>query len=273
MAKRIALALGSGGARGLAHIAVLEALDELGVRPAAIAGVSIGALVGAAYAAGISGRDIRKHTKSLLRDRGAVMRRLFSVRVGRVADLFSTGNPMLMAAEGFVEKFLPESVPKRFEDLQIPFAVVATDFWQRREMVFSAGKLAPAVAASIAVPGLFRPVEHEGKILVDGAAVNPLPFDLLRGAADFVVAVDVSGGPGGPDPTLPAPLEAIFATFAVMAHTIVAEKLKSGAPDHLLQPNVGAFGVLDFFRVTPILRAAEPIKEELKRRIGQLIDR
>lgn len=271
MAKRIALALGSGGARGLAHIAVLEALDELGVRPAAIAGVSIGALVGAAYAAGIPGRDIRKHATEILHDRGEVMRRLFSIRVGRMADLFATGNPMLMAAEGIVEKFLPAQVPKKFEDLATPLAVVATDFWKRKEAIFSAGRLEPALAASLAVPGLFRPVEHEGKILVDGGAVNPLPFDLLRGAADHIVAVDVSGGTGGPDPTAPPALETFFATFSVMAHTIVTEKLKSGAPDVLLQPNVGAFGILDFFRITPILRAAEPVKEEVKRRVGELL--
>ncbi|MDO8535022.1 MAG: patatin-like phospholipase family protein [Xanthobacteraceae bacterium] len=269
----IALALGAGGARGLAHIAVLEALDEMGLRPAAIAGVSIGALIGAAYAAGMSGREIRAQATALLHDRGEVMRRLLAIRVGRVADLLATGNPMLVNAEGFIEQFLPKEIPARFEELQTPLAVVATDFWQRKEVIFSARELRPALAGSLAIPALLRPVEHDGRILVDGGAVNPLPFDLLRGAADIVVAVDVTGGPAGPNPTVPDPFEALFATLAVMSHAIIAEKLKSGAPDLLLRPKVDAFAMLDFFRISAILRAAEPIKEELKRQLGARLDR
>ena len=269
----VALALGLGGARGLAHIAVLEALDEIGVRPAAIAGVSIGALIGTAYAAGMSGREIRAHATRLLHDRGEVLRRLLSIRIGRISDLLATGNPMLIDARGFVEAFLPERVPENFAELATPLTVVATDYWQRREVAFSSGPLRPALAGSLAIPGLVRPVEHDGKILVDGGAVNPLPFDCLRGAADIVVAVDVTGGPSGPNPAVPDPFEALFATIAVMSHAIIAEKLKSGAPDLLLRPNVGAFAMLDFFRVSAILLAAEPMKEELKRKLGELLER
>jgi NTE family protein len=86
-----------------------------------------------------------------------------------------------------------------------------------------------------------------------------------------IVAVDVTGGPTHQSRGLPAPFEALFATFSTMAHTIVTEKLKSGAPDLLLAPNVSAFGTLDFFRVTPILRAAEPIKDEVKQNLGSLL--
>ena len=85
--KSVALALGGGGARGLSHIAVFEALDEMGVRPAAIAGTSIGALLGAAYASGMSGKDIRKHVTALAHDRGAVFRGLLAARAGRFASL------------------------------------------------------------------------------------------------------------------------------------------------------------------------------------------
>jgi NTE family protein len=269
--RSFALALGVGGARGLAHITVLEALDELGVRPTAIAGSSIGALISAGYAAGMSGKDIRAYTVALLRDRAEVTRRLFATRVGRVTDLLAIGNPMLADAEAFVEQFLPREMPNEFSRLAIPLAVAATDFWERREIILSAGRLRPALAASIALPALFRPVEHDGRVLVDGGAVNPLPFDLLRGAADVVVAVDVTGGPTHRSRGLPAPFEALFATFSTMAHTIVKEKLKHGAPDLVLQPNVSAFATLDFFRVTPILRAAEPTKDEVKRRLGALL--
>jgi len=269
----VALALGLGGARGLAHIAALEALDELGVRPKAIAGASVGALIGAAYAAGMAGREIHAHATTLLHDRGEVLRRLMAVRVGRISDLLATGNPMLIDAQGFVEAFLPARVPENFADLATPLTVVATDFWQRREAAYSSGPLRPALAGSLAIPGLVRPVEYDGKILVDGGAVNPLPFDLLRGAADIVVAIDVTGGPAGPNPTVPDPFEALFATIAVMSHSIIAEKLKSGAPDLLLRPNVDAFAMLDFFRVSAILRAAEPMKEELKQKLGALLER
>lgn len=271
-APTVALALGAGGARGLAQIPVLEALDELGVRPQAIAGASVGALIGAGYAAGISGREIRHAVTGLLRNRPEVMRRLMAVRVGRVSDVLSIGHPMLVDAEGFVEQFLPPEIPFEFERLQIPFVAVATDFWRREEVVFRTGALRPAIAASIAVPGMMRPVEHDGRVLVDGGAVNPLPFDLLRGAADIIVAADVTGGPVEDEDRVPAPFEALFSTFAVMAHAIVTEKLKSGAPDLLLRPNVSAFGILDFFRAVPILRAAEPIKEEVKRKLGMLLE-
>ncbi|WP_202911104.1 patatin-like phospholipase family protein [Ancylobacter sp. TS-1] len=265
----LALALGSGGARGLSHILVLEALDELGVRPAALAGASIGALFASVYAAGMPAREIRQLTLHTLRNRGEVMRRLLAARVGRIADLFGAGlgNPVLIDAERFIEGFLPETVPQTFEELSIPLQVVATDYWERCERTFGAGPIRPAVAASLAIPGLIRPVQHDGHTLVDGGAVNPLPFDLLRGRADIVLAVDITGGHGGETRGVPAPFDAMFATLQIMASAIVGEKLKAGAPDMLIRPNVHDFRVLDFFRAAAILKAAEPAKDEVKRRL------
>jgi NTE family protein len=205
------------GSRGLAHIAILEALDELGVRPTAIAGASLGALIGAGYAAGMPAKDIRSYIVALLRDRGEVMRRLLSVRVGRVVDLIIAGNPVLADAEAFVDSFLPAKIPKEFAELSVPLVVVATDFWQRAEVVIDSGGLRTALAASIAVPGLFRPVERTDRVLVDGGMTNPLPFDLLRGRADIVVAVDVTGGPTRRSGGIPSPFESMFATIG-MAH-------------------------------------------------------
>ncbi|MDR6953550.1 NTE family protein [Ancylobacter sp. 3268] len=268
----LAVALGSGGARGLSHILVLEALDELGVRPVAIAGASIGALIGAAYASGIPAQELRHMVANLLKDRGEVMRRLLAARVGRIADLFGgLGNPVLLDAERFLEGFLPASVPARFEELAIPLHVVATDYWARREQVFSSGDIRPAVAASLAIPGLIRPVVHGGHTLVDGGAVNPLPFDLLRLRADKVLAVDITGGHGGETRGVPRPFDAMFAALQIMAGSIVAEKLKSGAPDILIRPNVDSFRVLDFFRSPAIFKAAEPVKDEVKRRVEAVL--
>ena len=114
-----------------------------------------------------------------------------------------------------------------------------------------------------------RPVERDGRVLVDGAAVNPLPFDHLRGKADIVIAVDAAVGPGNAG-GVPDPWEALAATMAVIGHGIVAHKLADGAPDLLLRPNVSVFRLFDFFRASAILRAADPIKAEVRERLKAL---
>ena len=138
--------------------------------------------------------------------------------------------------------------------------------------MFSSGPLRRALAASIAIPTIMRPVVVDGHILVDGGATNPLPFDLLRGRADVIVAVEISGPPSAGKREVPNALECLFATVLVMTHSIISEKLKHGAPDLLLQPNVGSFRMLDFLRASAILRAAEPVKEEVKERLAALIE-
>jgi len=271
--KSFALALGGGGARGLGHIAVLEALDEIGARPTTIAGSSIGAAIGAAYAAGMPGKAIRRHVIDLAHGRADTIARLLGARATTLSDLILApfGNPMLLDAEKFIAAFLPPAVPEDFSALAVPLIVPATDLYGRSEVVLSSGPLKLAIAASMAVPGLLRPIEREGRVLVDGAAVNPLPFDHLRGRADVVVAVDSLAGPTPPR-GIPDPWEGVFATLQVMAHTIVAEKLKHGAPDLLIRPNVGAFRMLDFFQASAILRAAEPVKAEVKQRLRAMIE-
>src|ERR1700681_4060381 len=105
----VAIALGGGGARGIAHVLALEALDEMGVRPAAIAGTSMGAVIGATYAAGLEARAIRAHVLRVLRNRSDVMSKLLRARVGRFADLVlrGRGNPVLLDAEIFLDLFWP----------------------------------------------------------------------------------------------------------------------------------------------------------------------
>jgi NTE family protein len=269
----VAIALGGGGARGIAHIAVLEALDELGVKPVALAGTSIGAIVGAVYASGIEARDLRAHTLAVMRRRSEVMGKLLKARVGRFTDLVlrGLGNPMLLDAEIFLDLFWPDTVPERFEDLAIPFRVVTTDFHNRCEAVFSTGLLAPAVAGSMAIPGLIRPVETEGRVLIDGGAVNPLPYDLLFDAADVVIAVDVTFG-GARERRTPPPFNAMFGAAQIMQGAITAQKLKLRAPDVLVRPMVEQFRVLDFFRAAQILRAADLCKDDVKRRLAESLE-
>ena len=116
-----------------------------------------------------------------------------------------------------------------------------------------------------------RPVLLDGRVLVDGGATNPLPFDRLRGMADIVIAVDVAGLPAEPRQEIPNALETYLATILVMGQTIIEEKLRHGAPDITLRPNVGVFRTLDFLRVSAILRAAEPVKAELREKLSKLL--
>jgi NTE family protein len=123
----------------------------------------------------------------------------------------------------------------------------------------------------MALPGLLLPVESAGRVLVDGAAVNPLPFDHLAGKADLVVAVDPSGSPINAH-GVPNPLETMFATLQVMSDTILAFKLARGAPDLVIRPKVGVFRLLDFLRASAILRAADAVKAEAKERLGAMLN-
>jgi NTE family protein len=269
--KSFALALGAGGARGLAHIAIVEALDEMGVKPRAIAGCSIGAVIGAGYAAGLTGREMRRHIISLAHDRGEVMRRVMGARAAAWSEILGAGfgNPFVADPLKFYDGFLGELLPAEFAELRIPLTVVATDLHERDSLVLREGLLRPAVAASMAIPGLVQPLELGGRILVDGGVTDPLPFGCLRGAADMIVAVDASGAVG--ERSVPDPWESLFSAIGVMGHTIVQHKLKEGAPDLVLRPNIGIFRMLDFFQASAILRAAEPIKAELQEKLGRML--
>ena len=272
--RSLAIALGGGGARGIAHIAVLEVLDEMGVRPTAIAGSSVGAMIGAAYAAGMSGRDIRRYVIALAHNRSEVFRRLVAARAGSFASLFSGGfgSATQLDGEKFCEHFLPAALPRDFSELKIPLLVIASDLYRRQQVVLSSGSLRCAVAASMALPTLVRPIVIDDKVLVDGGATNPLPFDQLRGRADVIVAVDISGEPNDARRDIPTPWEAILATILVMGHAITTEKLKHGAPDLIIRPNVGLFRTLDFFQASAILRVCETAKAEIRQRLTALLE-
>jgi len=271
--KTVALALGAGGARGLSHIAVFEALDELGVKPVSIAGSSIGAVAGAVYAAGMNGKALRRHVIDLAHNRAEVWRRLMLARAGTIGDMFSGDftAAVRLDAEKLIAQFLNNLVPDDFAALGIPLAVVASDLYGRREVAFTTGPLKPALAASIALPTIMRPVVLGERVLIDGGATNPLPFDLLRGLADIIVAVDISGPPAEDKKGVPNAIESLYATVMVMTSSIINEKLKHEAPDLLVQPNVGMFRTLDFFQASAILRVAEAAKTDMKAKLEALL--
>jgi NTE family protein len=271
----IALTLGGGGARGLAHVVILEVFDELGIRPAFITGTSIGALYGAAYAAGLSAALIRAHTEEILLQRLDLARNLIAARSDPVQKLFRLFSlrSSLLKPETLLGHLLPSRVPRRFEDLDIPLAVVATDFYAQDPIVLSDGDLRQAIAASIALPVIFQPVIISNRALMDGGLVDPLPYDLAAGRADVTVAIDVSGAPrSDPREMGPGALEAIVACSQILQRSLVREKLKRTQPDIYIDVGVYPFHVLEFHRFREILAAAEPAKDQLKRKLARVFE-
>lgn len=270
----IGLVLGGGGARGLAHILMLEVFDELGIRPKVIAGTSIGAIYGAAYAAGLSARDIRAHTEETLTNRFDLVRDLFAARVqrtGRFWNLFSA-RQALIAPGALLDLILPPGVPQSFDSLEIPLRVIASDFYAIEPTVFSSGPLRPAVAASMALPVIFEPVLIGGRSFIDGGLTNPLPFDILQEEADILVAIDVSGTtvPSSNRPR-PTAIEALFASSFLFERSIVREKLKAHQPDIYIDAGTGHYQALDFLKVRNILAAAEPAKAQLRTKLKRVL--
>jgi len=269
----VGLALGGGGARGLAHIPVLEALDELGVRPERIAGTSIGAIFGAAYASGMTGAEIRAHTLDVLGQPARVLRKLMELLPRGFREMFTRSAlmPAQFDAGRVIDLFLPAGVKQDFCELEIPLSIVATDFYGWHEAELTTGPLRQAIAASIALPVIFRPVTMGGRVLIDGGIVNPLPVDKLAGSK-LVIAVDVVGGPEKrAKRETPSATEAIFGASQILMQAIITEKLRHDKADILLRPAINQFRVLDFLKARAILEAAGPVKEELKIRLDQVL--
>ncbi len=178
--RKIALALGSGAARGWAHIGVINALSEVGIRPDCVAGTSIGALVGAAYASG----KIRSLEELA---RGLDWR--------KVVSFFDVVFPRSGLIDGrkIADSIREQVEPGNIEDLSLPFRAVSTDLVTSREVVIQDGDVVEAVRASISVSGMFTPVKRGAMVLVDGGLVNPVPVSVARHmGADYVIAVDLT---------------------------------------------------------------------------------
>lgn len=268
----IAIAFGGGGARGLAHIHAIEALDELGVKPVIIAGSSIGALMGAGMASGLTGKEIRDYTRAILGSRAEVASRMWRARPGSFAEMMEGGLRFgQFNAERIVKSFLPGAVPDTFEALEIPLRVTGTDYYGHRLAVFEKGDLHSALAASAAIPAVFRPVRRDGRIYIDGGIYNPVPFDVIENEADILVAIDVVGAPtvsGGKPPTS---MELMFGATQLMMQSIIAHKLQKKRPDILVRPPVSRFRVLDFLKIDAILAETASIKDEVKRSLDKAL--
>jgi NTE family protein len=269
-----AVAFGGGGARGLAHIHVVETLNELGIRPVAIAGSSIGAIMGAAMASGMTGVDIGEYARSILCRRTAVASRMWSARPGSLAEMMETGlHVTQFNVERTLKAFLPPAIPKAFSELSIPLKVTATDYYGHCVAVLEEGDLPSALAASAAIPAVFKPVRRGGRMLIDGGIYNPVPFDLLRGMADIVIAVDVVGAPEEGDAARPpTSVDLMFGATQLMMQSIIAARMVEHRPEILLRPAVSRFRVLDFLKIEQILAETVSAKDELKRAVEAAFD-
>ncbi len=273
---KIGIALGGGGAKGLAHIGVLKVLQEHGIEPDMVAGTSIGALVGALYC--LRG-DIRPVEEFALGFENADLSPYLAPRPS------SSG----LVSEKRIQRFLDGLLgDARIEDLKKPFFCPATDIRSGREFMLDRGGLARAVRASISVPVIFKPVGLRGRYLVDGGLINPVPVDVLkRNGAGFTIAVNVisplperprpSPQPrgreklliarldnffsrkllsGGPDKE-PNLIETLLATIEIMQEKLVAARLRNDAPDAVIHVNTADFKMFEFYRPAEIIRCGE----------------
>lgn len=298
----IGLALGSGVARGWAHIGVLRELEQAGYRPDIIAGTSIGALIGGAYLSGHLGH---------LEDWAL---RLNRIKLSRMFD-FQFGGSGVIAGRRVLQALHPDMLALGIEDLPTPFVCVATDLASGHEIWLRAGNLVEALRASYAVPGLFPPVKMEGRWLIDGALANPVPVSVCRAlGAHVTVAVNLNGEAFGESPaedeldvgeptgegegdeieaSEPAPASRLQqvrqffrrsegepSVFAVMARSlhivqdrIARSRLAGDPPDVMIFPPLGGIGILEFHRAQESIAAGEAAARAALPRLRQLVQR
>ena len=271
---RIGIALGSGGAKGLAHILMLEAFDELGVKPHIIVGSSMGAIIGSLYASGLTGKDIRKVIDDLvISEEDKLSTILFRKDLLKWINFIdpNIGSGSLIDGENFMQHLHQALRSTRFEELAIPLKVVAADFWRREQVVLESGELLPALKASMAVPGLLTPVRLNGKVLVDGGTVNPVPYDLLWPECDIAIAVDVMGTMSKDSQEIPSFFDAIFDGVYIMQQSILMQMMRIRSPDIYIKPDIMDVRMLEFYKVDEIYRQAQGAKDKLKKELERLL--
>lgn len=269
----IGLALGGGSARGLAHIPMLEVFDELGLRPKVIAGCSIGSLLGAAYAGGMSALDIRERAQMLLANRVSAMRYAFGKKRLNPLDLLALKGlaSLHVQGEALVDLVMPDTLPDLIEDCPIPFKVIATDYDNMEERVIASGPLKKAVAASIAIPGVILGPEYDGNVYVDGGVTNPVPFDHVREGVDIVVAVDVTGRPRVSNGKRLSNMELAVGSMLILFNQVANLRRALSPPDIYIRPAIETFSGTDFFRFKEVMEQALPAKDQLKRALEERI--
>ena len=269
------LALSGGGARGLAHIGVLKALERQGIPLDMLAGTSMGGVIAAGYAAGFG-------TAYLERE---------ALRMGRWRNLLplldrSLPGPGLVKGERVREYFVRHLGDKTFADLRVPLALVTVDLLSGEEVILDSGRVADAVRATVSLPGVLAPMRLDNRLLVDGGLLNNVPADVVRRmGADVVIAVDVSAGLNGVSGLLeadqrgasllqiPLIIETLHRSLGIMETWIWSRRLAEARPEVVIRPDVGE-GVTSFagfHRATEIIAAGEAAAEAALPRIRQAI--
>ncbi|WP_262690160.1 patatin-like phospholipase family protein [Kordiimonas aestuarii] len=285
---KIGLVLAGGGARGGAHIGVLKVLEQLQIPVDYIAGTSFGAIVGSFYAAGYSADELeialsQMRWDTLLSDRAPRSGRSFQRKLDdeeTALDFeFSVGPDGLSLPPGLVRgnqlrlmlrRFLSRVDHIRdFDDLPIPFRAVATDLETGQEVVLGAGDIASAVLGSMSVPGLFPPLDREGRLLVDGGLVNNLPVSVVRDmGADIVILVDIGTPLADRDEitSVPKVFSQLLSLLTLKGRQAQLDLMTN--EDFLLRPNVSDIGLTEFYRTTSAIpqgeKAADNAAEALK---------
>mgnify|MGYP002515847774 CR=1 FL=1 len=244
---KIGLALGGGGARGLADLGILKALREMNIPIYCVAGTSIGAIIGGVFASGRLDPLLAWSAESNWRK----LPELF-------LDPHLTSKSLISGDR--IAKFLRRMIPPAtFKDLSVPLAVVATDLQSGEEVVIREGALHSAIRASMSIPGIFSPVEREGRILVDGGMVDPLPVSICRQmGADCVIAVDLNvqrTSPNALDYNRLNILSVIDETFRVVMNIARKRRHPDDEPDLLLVPPVQDAKLLDFHKSARLVTA------------------
>lgn len=249
---RLGLALGAGAARGWAHVGVLRVLQQAGIEPDVVCGTSIGAMVGAFYVTGQL-NELEQW------GRGLGWREMVAL-----ADVRLGGG--LFQGRKLVELLRQRLSDPGIEQLPKPFACVCTELNTGREVWLRNGSLVDAVRATIAVPGVLAPVRHEGRVLVDGALLNPVPVSVCRAlGADVVLAVDLnaylySGRKGKRG--LPSAMDALTTGLNIVQWRITQSRFANDPADVVLRPDLSALSAMDFHRHAPALAAGRLAAEQ-----------
>ncbi len=251
---KIGLALGSGGARGFAHLGIIKILKEENIPIDLIAGSSMGALVGAFYGAG---QDINK----LYKLANAFKRKYYlDFTVPKMG--FIAGNRVRELIRIFTKD-------KTIEELDIPVSIVATDLLKGERVVFNKGSIAKAVRASIAIPGIFVPEKVNGRLLVDGGVVDKVPISVVKEmGADIIIAVDVSSVKISEEIT--TIYDVILQSIDIMQNEIV--KYKELDVDIMIRPLVTQYSSRAFTNIDDIIRLGEESAKEMLPQIKSVIE-
>ena len=243
---RLGLALGAGAARGWSHIGVLKVLEASGIHVDMISGASMGALVGGIYAATASVDVLKRSTIDLFPTRSDARRKIFDYTLPRQGLLKG------QKAADLVRKAVKNA---DFLDLQIPAYIVGVDVLNGEEVIFETGDVTDAVRSSIAIPAIFYPFKHQGRWMVDGGLLNPVPVNvLLRKGADMIIAVSIEPrGGNGKGQGKPPGIKKIVSQTISIVHGRATEDFVNSA-DLVLYPDVGAYAWDDFHKGLPLMR-------------------